>query len=86
MRKTQASNNHKSKHNHNNSNNSNGFIPNSLRLLSSCIKTVSSNVRSAGASVAASISADADDLRKDQVLLRFYFDFYWSGLVGMRVS
>lgn len=68
MRKTQASNNHKSKHNPNNNNNSNGFIPNSLRLLSSCIKTVSSNVRSAGASVAASISADADDLRKDQVL------------------
>lgn len=62
MRKSQES---KSKHNNNNTN---GFIPNSLRLISSCIKTVSSNVRSAGASVAASVSPDPDDHRKDQVL------------------
>ncbi|XP_047315836.1 autophagy-related protein 18h-like isoform X2 [Impatiens glandulifera] len=46
----------------------NGFIPNSLRFISSCVKTVSSNVRSAGASVAGSISGDSDDRRKDQVL------------------
>ncbi|GMP36066.1 hypothetical protein CsSME_00008298 [Camellia sinensis var. sinensis] len=32
------------------------FIPNSVRFLSSCLKIVSSNVRSAGASVAGSIS------------------------------
>lgn len=45
-----------------------GFIPNSFRFISSCIKTVSSNVRSAGASVAGSISGDSDELHKDQVL------------------
>ncbi|KAL6324422.1 hypothetical protein AAG906_013026 [Vitis piasezkii] len=45
----------------------NGFIPNSLRFISSCIKTASTGVRSAGASVAASISGDPDE-RKDQVL------------------
>ncbi|KAL5701546.1 hypothetical protein ACHQM5_026872 [Ranunculus cassubicifolius] len=51
---------------------SNGLLPNSIRILSSCIKTVSSNassvassVRSAGASVANSIS---NDEIKDQVL------------------
>lgn len=48
-----------------------GLLPNSLKIISSCIKTVSTNastvVRSAGASVAASISASSDD-RKDQVL------------------
>ncbi|KAK1316713.1 Autophagy-related protein 18g [Acorus calamus] len=51
-----------------------GLIPNSLRIISSCLKTVSSNagsvassVRSAGASVAASISVPAED-EKDQVL------------------
>nr|XP_017228197.1 PREDICTED: autophagy-related protein 18h-like [Daucus carota subsp. sativus] len=59
--------------NNNNSNkkkseSSNGFLPNSFKLISSCIKTVSSNVRSASASVAGSIAADADDLKKDQVL------------------
>ena len=47
-----------------------GLLPNSLKIISSCLKTVSTNastaVRSAGASVAASISS-ADD-RKDQVL------------------
>lgn len=47
-----------------------GLLPNSLKIISSCIKTVSTNastvVRSAGASVAASISASSDD-RKDQV-------------------
>ncbi|XAR58503.1 hypothetical protein NMG60_11013927 [Bertholletia excelsa] len=47
-----------------------GLLPNSFRIISSCLKTVSANastvVRSAGASVAASISASADD-RRDQV-------------------
>ncbi|XP_076901145.1 autophagy-related protein 18g-like [Bidens hawaiensis] len=49
----------------------NGLLPNSLKIISSCIKTVSTNastvVRSAGASVAASIAASADDHR-DQVI------------------
>lgn len=55
----------------------NGLLPNSLRIISSCLKTVSSNastvattVRSAGASVAASVSASSED-HKDQVLLSF---------------
>ncbi|GLU07481.1 hypothetical protein SLE2022_244370 [Rubroshorea leprosula] len=50
----------------------NGLLPNSLRIISSCLKTVSANasnvastVRSAGASVAASISTSED--HKDQV-------------------
>ncbi|PIN26078.1 hypothetical protein CDL12_01183 [Handroanthus impetiginosus] len=45
------------------------LLPNSLRIISSCIKTVSANastaVRSAGATVAASISSGDD--RKEQV-------------------
>lgn len=45
----------------------NGFTRNSFKFISSCIKTVSSGVRSASASVAASISSDSHDL-KDQVL------------------
>lgn len=49
-----------------------GLLPNSLKIISSCLKTVSTNastvVRSAGTSVAASISSSGDD-RKDQVLL-----------------
>ncbi|WOL01823.1 autophagy-related protein [Canna indica] len=52
----------------------NGLLPSSLRIISSCLKTVSSNagsvassVRSAGASVAASIAVPAED-EKDQVL------------------
>ncbi|CAM0955561.1 unnamed protein product [Alopecurus aequalis] len=52
----------------------NGLLPSSLRIISSCLKTVSSNagtvastVRSAGASVAASIAPQAED-EKDQVL------------------
>ncbi|KAK6239265.1 hypothetical protein QUC31_004734 [Theobroma cacao] len=51
----------------------NGLLPNSLRIISSCLKTVSTNasnvastVRSAGASVAASISNSSED-HKDQV-------------------
>jgi hypothetical protein len=51
----------------------NGLLPSSLRIISSCLKTVSSNagsvastVRSAGASVAASIATQAED-EKDQV-------------------
>ncbi|XP_051118660.1 autophagy-related protein 18g [Andrographis paniculata] len=47
------------------------LLPNSFRIISSCIKTVSTNastaVRSAGATVAASISSPGDD-RKEQVL------------------
>ncbi|KAF2298622.1 hypothetical protein GH714_024370 [Hevea brasiliensis] len=50
-----------------------GLLPNSLRIISSCLKTVSTNastvastVRSAGASVAASISTATED-HKDQV-------------------
>ena len=53
----------------------NGLLPNSLRIISSCLKTVSSNagsvastVRSAGASVAASIAVPAEE-EKDQVRL-----------------
>ncbi|XP_027363188.1 autophagy-related protein 18h isoform X2 [Abrus precatorius] len=46
---------------------SNGFVPSSFKFISSCIKTASSGFRSAGASVAASISGDGHD-RKDQVL------------------
>ncbi|WOL12589.1 autophagy-related protein [Canna indica] len=52
----------------------NGLLPSSLRIISSCLKTVSSNagsvastVRSAGASVAASIATPSED-EKDQVL------------------
>ncbi|XP_042491439.1 autophagy-related protein 18h-like isoform X2 [Macadamia integrifolia] len=51
---------------------SNGLFPNSFRIISSCLKTVSTNassvastVRSAGASVAASIASED---QKDQVL------------------
>ncbi|KAJ1433021.1 Breast carcinoma amplified sequence 3 [Sesbania bispinosa] len=51
----------------------NGLLPNSLRIISLCLKTVSTNantvastVRSAGASVAASISSASED-HKDQV-------------------
>uniref|UniRef100_A0A5B7BTC7 Putative autophagy-related protein 18h n=1 Tax=Davidia involucrata TaxID=16924 RepID=A0A5B7BTC7_DAVIN len=62
MKKNQTNNN-KAKNN-----STNGFIPNSLRFISSCIKTVSSNVRSAGVSVAGSISGDCDEHHKDQVL------------------
>ncbi|KAK4281118.1 hypothetical protein QN277_012649 [Acacia crassicarpa] len=50
-----------------------GLLPNSLRIISSCLKTVSTNastvastVRSAGASVAATISSSSED-HKDQV-------------------
>ncbi|GAB2262596.1 hypothetical protein Droror1_Dr00003593 [Drosera rotundifolia] len=55
-----------------------GLLPSSLRIISSCIKTVSSNastvvngVRSAGATVAASISGPTSDDVKEQVT--------WSG-------
>lgn len=53
----------------------NGLLPNSLRIISSCLKTVSTNattvastVRSAGVSVAASISTSTED-HKDQVII-----------------
>ncbi|KAL0558388.1 hypothetical protein IC582_002950 [Cucumis melo] len=55
----------------------NGFLPNSLKFISSCIKTASSGVRSASASVAASISGDAHD-HKDQVL--------WAGFDRLELS
>ncbi|KAJ0977624.1 hypothetical protein J5N97_013098 [Dioscorea zingiberensis] len=52
----------------------NGLFPHSLKIISSCLKTVSANagsvastVRSAGASVAASIAVPAEE-EKDQVL------------------
>ncbi|CAK8572877.1 unnamed protein product [Lathyrus sativus] len=51
----------------------NGLLPSSFRIISSCLKTVSTNactvastVRSAGASVASSITSPSDD-HKDQV-------------------
>ncbi|KAG8370690.1 hypothetical protein BUALT_Bualt13G0009500 [Buddleja alternifolia] len=57
------------------------LLPNSLRIISSCVKTVSTNastvVRSAGASVAASISSTGDD-RKEQVL--------WAGFDKLELS
>nr|KAJ0185742.1 hypothetical protein LSAT_V11C900457170 [Lactuca sativa] len=58
-----------------------GLLPNSLKIISSCIKTVSTNastvVRSAGASVAASIAASGDDQR-DQVT--------WAGFDRLEVG
>ncbi|CAM8926059.1 unnamed protein product [Rhodiola kirilowii] len=51
----------------NNSSNTHRVIPKSWKYISSCLKTASANVRSAGASVAASIAGDSDALR-DQVL------------------
>ncbi|XP_062001935.1 autophagy-related protein 18h isoform X2 [Rosa rugosa] len=54
-------------HHHHRHHSNNGFLPNSLKFISSCIKTASSGVRSASASVAASISADPHESR-DQVL------------------
>ncbi|KAJ8476810.1 hypothetical protein OPV22_020537 [Ensete ventricosum] len=61
-----------------------GLLPSSLRIISSCLKTVSSNagsvassVRSAGASVAASIAVPAED-EKDQVL--------WAGFDKLELS
>ncbi|CAF1728518.1 unnamed protein product [Brassica napus] len=46
----------------------NGFLPNSLKFISSCIKTASSGVRSASASVAASLSPDSQEPNDQQVL------------------
>lgn len=65
------------------------LLPNSLRIISSCIKTVSTNastaVRSAGASVAASISSPGDD-RKEQVdFLTSFFECVVSGGVPISV-
>ncbi|KAJ0742650.1 putative transcription factor WD40-like family [Helianthus annuus] len=58
-----------------------GLLPNSLKIISSCIRTVSTNastvVRSAGASVAASIAASADDHR-DQVI--------WAGFDRLEIG
>lgn len=60
-----------------------GLLPNSLRIISLCLKTVSTNattvastVRSAGASVAASISSSSDD-HKDQVLVHSHMNFFF---------
>ncbi|OWM62969.1 autophagy-related protein 18h isoform X2 [Punica granatum] len=55
-------------HHHHKNGSTNGFLPNSLKFISSCIKTASSGVRSAGASVAASISSGDSHEHKDQVL------------------
>ncbi|CAL1356302.1 unnamed protein product [Linum trigynum] len=52
----------------NTTNTTHGFLPNSLKFISSCIKTASSGVRSASASVAASISGDNQGGDRDQVL------------------
>ncbi|KAG7585576.1 WD40 repeat [Arabidopsis thaliana x Arabidopsis arenosa] len=54
-------------HNQTKNNGTNGFLPNSLKFISTCIRTASSGVRSASASVAASLSSDSHEL-KDQVL------------------
>lgn len=66
----------------------NGLLPSSFRIISSCLKTVSSNagsvastVRSAGASVAASIAAPPED-EKDQVVVDLnliWISFTWKG-------
>ncbi|CAH8382842.1 unnamed protein product [Eruca vesicaria subsp. sativa] len=53
--------------NHQTRNGTNGFLPNSLKFISSCIRTASSGVLSASASVAASLNPDSHEL-KDQVL------------------
>ncbi|MED6121894.1 hypothetical protein PIB30_034426 [Stylosanthes scabra] len=55
------------KKNHGRKDKNSNSVASSFKFISSCIKTASSGVRSAGASVAASISGDEDDL-KDQVL------------------
>ncbi|KAL9676179.1 hypothetical protein QQ045_004392 [Rhodiola kirilowii] len=71
--------------------NNGGLFPNSLKIISSCIRTVSTNastvastVRSAGASVAASIAAAADD-HKDQVVYCLYFLFVYFNEFGFVV-
>lgn len=66
--------------------NKNGLLPSSLKIISSCLKTVTANagnvastVRSAGSSVSASISAPPDG-EKDQVfLLKLLFFLLESG-------
>nr|XP_043637321.1 autophagy-related protein 18g [Erigeron canadensis] len=59
-----------------------GLLPNSLKIISSCIKTVSTNastvVRTAGASVAASVSASSADDHRDQVI--------WAGFDRLEIS
>nr|AAK25932.1 unknown protein [Arabidopsis thaliana] len=60
-------NNNGDNHNQTKNNGTNGFLPNSLKFISTCIRTASSGVRSASASVAASLSSDSHEL-KDQVL------------------
>lgn len=51
-------------------NNSNGLLPNSIRMISSCLKTVSSNATSVASSVRSSVasSISTTDHPKDQVL------------------
>jgi len=63
-------------------NKANGFTRNSFKFISSCIKTVSSGVRSASASVAASISSDSQDL-KDQVFIIFPLFYETFGLISI---
>ncbi|CAF2074952.1 unnamed protein product [Brassica oleracea var. botrytis] len=54
--------------NHQTRNGTNGFLPNSLKFISTCIRTASSGVRSASASVAASLSPESHELKDQQVL------------------
>ncbi|KAM0947732.1 hypothetical protein DsansV1_C07g0070571 [Dioscorea sansibarensis] len=75
----------------------NGLFPQSLRIISSCLKTVSANagsvastVRSAGASVAASIVVPAEE-EKDQFPSELWYSgqklmIGWSGGAIISVS
>lgn len=71
----------------------NGLLPNSLRAISSCLKTFSTNastvastVRSAGASVAASISSASSEDHKDQVHLSDFDFSFLSYFVNSRLA
>lgn len=66
---------------------SNGFLPSSLRAISSYLKivssgasTVASTVRSASANVASSVTDRERDCKRDQVFI-FSFSFVWFLLV-----
>ncbi|MBA0687355.1 hypothetical protein Goari_014900, partial [Gossypium aridum] len=68
-----------------NTSKNNGFLPNSLKFISSCLKTASSGVRSASASVAASITGDSQEHPKDQVLWASFDRLELSSLSFKRV-
>ncbi|KAM7512017.1 hypothetical protein LguiB_010892 [Lonicera macranthoides] len=53
------------------------LYPGSFRFIFSCIKIVSSNVRSAGATIADSISGESDEHHKDQVGFDFKIICYF---------